>query len=250
VVVYLLVLIVVALGVLAVRFRMVGGRPRRGVPTLAPHETAMLAGGPARVALTVLSDMVDDGRLTVDDRGRVGVLPTGDAVVDPLRQAVLRGFQDRPLVRASILLGRAARQPEMRVSEQSAIRRGLLFDRGRRRRIRLVPLPLILASLAGVPLIVVQIAHDPAIAVLVPFVVVVLVSSIALAVSTPRCTPLGREVVRRAARAHRRRDRRVPIVVDGSAYPFASFDVAARGGVAVPDPKLSDALLGGNAGPG
>ncbi len=225
-VVYLIVLLLVGIAVVGARHGLVGGRVRgRDVPSADPYVTAMLADGPKRVALTVLCEMVDARQLAVDKQGRARRLPVGDAVTDPLRQAVLRGFDGQPQLRAHTLWTRAARAPEMRL----ALPATLLFEPARRRRIALVPAPLAVAAVAGVPVIL---ADLPAGLIVVPGVVVVLVSSIALMITTPRATPLGRAVVRGVARAHRRGAR------------SASFGVAARGGPAVRDPYLYRALFG------
>jgi uncharacterized protein (TIGR04222 family) len=223
-VVYLIVLLLVGIGVVGARHGLVGGRVRgRDVPSADPYVTAMLADGPKRVALTVLCEMVDAGQLTVDKQGTAR--PLSDSATDPLRQAVLRGFDGQPQLRAQTLWTRAARAPEMRL----ALPESLLFEPARRRRIALVPVPLAVAAVAGGPVIL---ADLPAGLIVVPGVVVVLVSSIALMITTPRATPLGRAVVRGVARAYRRGERP------------ASFGVAARGGPAVRDPYLYRALFG------
>jgi uncharacterized protein (TIGR04222 family) len=223
-VVYLIVLLLVGIGVVGARHGLVGGRVRgRDVPPADPYVTAMLAEGPKRVALTVLCEMVGAGQLAVDKQGRAR--PMGDAVADPLRQAVLRGFDGQPRLRAQTLWARAARAPEMRL----ALPESLLFEPARRRRIALVPVPLAVAAVAGGPVIL---ADLPAGLIVVPGVAVVLVSSIALMITTPRATPLGRAVVRSVAKAHRRGEL------------AASFGVAARGGPAVRDPYLYRALFG------
>jgi uncharacterized protein (TIGR04222 family) len=226
-VVYLIVLLLVGIGVVGARHGLVGGRVRgRDVPVVDPYVTAMLADGPKRVALTVLCEMVDARQLTVDKRGQAR--PPADAVTDPLRQAVLRGFEGQPQLRAQTLWARAARAPEMRL----ALPESLLFEPARRRRIALVPVPLAAAAVAGGPVIL---ADLPAALVVMPGVVVVLVSSIALMITTPRATALGRAVVRSVAKTHRRRER---------PYIAAGFGVAARGGPAIRDPDLYRALFG------
>lgn len=228
-VVYLIVLLLVGIGVVGARHGLVGGRVRgRDVPVVDPRVTAMLADGPKRVALTVLCEMVDAGQLAVDKQGRARPPHPGDAVTDPLRQAVLRGFEGQPRVPAQTLWARAARAPEMRL----ALPESLLFEPARRRRIALVPVPLAAAAVAGGPVIL---ADLPAGLIVVPGVVVVLVSSIALMITTPRATALGRAVVRGVAKTHRRRER---------PYIAAGFGVAARGGPAIRDPYLYRALFG------
>src|SRR4030088_3539455 len=106
--VYLIVLLLVGIGVVGARHGLVGGRVRgRDVPVVDPYVTATLADGPKRVALTVVSDMVDARQLAVDRHGQVRPLQVGDTVTDPLRQAVLRGFDGQPQLRAQALLARA-----------------------------------------------------------------------------------------------------------------------------------------------
>lgn len=239
-VVYLIVLLLVGIGVVGARHGLVGGRVRgRDVPVVDPYVTATLADGPKRVALTVMSDMVDARQLAVDRHGQVRPSQVGVTVTDPLRQAVLRGFEGEPQLRVQALLARAAREPELRGPAELALRRGLLFEPARRRRIALVPVPLAAAAVAGGPVIL---ADLPGGLIVVPGVLVVLVSAVAMMITTPRATPLGRAVVRDVSRACRRGDR---FVVDGVPYPAASFGVAARGGRAVRDPRLYGALSGG-----
>jgi uncharacterized protein (TIGR04222 family) len=124
---YLIVVFVLLIATVLVRRRMLRGPvPPEPVP-IDPYLAAHLAGGADRVALTVLAEMVDDDQLAVDRRGRVTVAP-GDAVRDPMRVAVLRGFRGESRVGANGLYSRAARQPEMRAYADIAVRRGLCYE--------------------------------------------------------------------------------------------------------------------------
>lgn len=247
---YLIVLLVATTGVLVVRRRMLGGAVPDEVPVVDPHLTAFVAGGRQRLALTVLSEMVDDGELLVDKRGRVTLTPDAEAVVDPLRQAMIRAFGGQQRVRASVLLGRARRQREMLGPQDAGQAQGLLYPTEQREQARLVPLILALVGIAGVPLLAILVSSGgPSVLVTSPLVVFALVGGVGLMVITPRGTPMGRAVVRETGRAydtsslHGTMFGRGQTVLDELPYALSSYGVAVRGSAALHDANLHRALV-------
>lgn len=242
VVVYLVVLAVVAIAVVFVRGRVIGARVR-DVPVADPYATAYLAGGPRRVALLAIGDMVDAGELIVEGR-RLRRRCPNDEPIDPIRAAVLRGFGTEQRVPAIRVLEQAARQPELGLWAQPLRRKGMLATPTRRVLTGLIPVPLTLTALAYGPIVVLDLAQGgPGVLVLAPIAIIVLVVSIGMIVGTPRQTPVGREMVYRAERAQRR-GRPDPVVVDGRSYPAVAFVHAARGRIHTRNPELSVALFG------
>lgn len=239
---YLVVLAVVAVAVVLVRRKVIGGRFRE-VPVVDPYSMAYLANGPRRVALLAIGDMTDAGELIVEGR-HLRRRATDDTPKDPIRTAVLRGFGTEQRIPAIRLLEHAAKQPELRLWETPLRRKGMLATRRRRVLTALIPVPLVLAAVAYGPLAVYLLSHDGlGILVLSPIAVLLLVTAIGMIISTPRQTPLGREMVYYAARAHRR-GRPEQIVVDGRSYPAIAFVHAARGAIESRNRKLSLALFG------
>jgi uncharacterized protein (TIGR04222 family) len=219
---YLIAVAVFAVGGLVVRQRTVGGRVRGAVPVVDQYLTALLAGGRRRVAMTVLSEMVDEGQVVVDNGGRASVVVGVDTITDPMCHAVVRSFRGRQQVRAGVLLGRAARAPEMLGPRKSAWQQGLLYVPVERRRAIVSPLPIMLAAIGGFRFVVVEFVGTPVV-IAVAVLVVVLVGGVGLMVTAPRGTPLGRAAVRETAGTH-------------------GYGVAVRAGRAVRDPNLRRAL--------
>lgn len=241
---YLIVLFVLLVGTLVVRHRMLRGPVPVEPVQIDPYVAADLTGGPDRVALTVLTEMVDEHRLAVDRKGRVTVEP-GDAVVDPMRVAVLRGFRDESTVRASTLYHRACRQREMRRFEAPAVQRGLRYEPAHRRMLMLVPLPLAVVAWAGIPLVFVEIASGgPGTLLVIPLIIIIGVVAIMLIGTTPKATPMGRQALKyvttRSRRAITSRD---AVVVDGRTYSMSAYAVATLGSLAVRDHNLDRALF-------
>ena len=239
--VYLIVLLVLLVGAIVVRHRMLRGPVPAEPLLLDPYLAAHLAGGPDRVALTVLAGMVDDGVLEVDKKGRVGILP-GDAITDPMRVAVMRGFGGDYRIRATTLYANACRQPEMRGFGDEALRRGLRYEPAHRRLIMLVPLPVGVLAVAGIGLVFVEVAHGPAVASALPLIIVPGVASFMLMGSTPKATPLGRQALKHATGLawHSRTD---TVVVDGQPYPKSAYAVATKGSMGIRNENLGKALF-------
>jgi len=221
---YLIVLFVVLIGTIVVRRRMLRG-PVPPEPVLVdPYLAAYLAGGPDRVTLTVLAEMVDDSQLAVDRRGRVTVVP-GDTVRDPMRVAVLRGFRGESRVSADALYRRATRQPEMRAYAEPAVRRGLRYEPAHRRLIMIVPVPLLVLAIGGIALLFAEIrTSGPNILILMPLIIIAGIEAGVLSGTTPTATPVGRQALRHVAR-----------------HP--DYAVATRGGPAIKDGNLGYALF-------
>lgn len=194
--VYLIVLFVLLIGTIMVRRRTLRGPVPPEPVLIDPYLAAYLAGGPDRVALTVLAEMVDDNQLAIDRRGRVTVVP-GDTVRDPMRVAVLRGFRGESQVGADALYRRAAHRPEMRAYAEPAVRRGLRYEPAHRRLIMTVPAPLLVLAIAGIALLFVEIrTSGPNILILMPLIIIAGIEAGVLAGTTPTATPVGRQALR------------------------------------------------------
>lgn len=244
--VYLLVLAVVTVVVVLVRRRFTAPRSTHGVPVLDPFATAYLAGRSRRVALLAISNMVDSGELILEGRLLRRRDMVDDAAIDPIRAAVLRGFGTEQRAPGNRLLEQARRQPELKLWEQPLRAQGLLGTQRRRIGAALIPLPLTAASIAYWPLAFGPLSGQGAgFFALSPIAVLITVLSIGMIISTPRQTPLGREVLYRAERAHRR-GRPDPVLVDGRHYPASAFVFAAKGDIATRNRALSTALGAGD----
>lgn len=240
---YLIVLFVVLIGTAVLRRGMLRGRvPVEPVP-IDPYLAAHLAGGPDRVALTVLTEMVDEHQLAVDGRGRV-TIPPGDAISDPMRVAVLRGFQGEAEIRVAKLYQRACRQPEMRGFGEIALRRGMRYEPAHRRLIMVVPLPPAVLAVAGVVLVFVEVGQGPGVVMALPLAIFVGVLSIVLMASTPKATPLGRQALKYATPGFRLHSRSPEVVVvDGRTYAKSAYAVATLGQRGIVDRNLEEALF-------
>lgn len=203
-------------------------RPAFGpVPELDPYALATLAGGPDRLTMVVVQEMVRDGRLRI--RGRMlERVASADIGSDPLRQAVISCFEGKPMQHGGGLLIPARHTEPIRARQQPLLRAGLAASRGMRVVNRLL---MMLPVAAGIPTVVGLLGHHPAGFSYLnfwPFTLIFALVGIAFARSTVHATPLGRTVLRRMRRAIKA-GLPDPVVLGGHAYDPASITAAVRG---------------------
>jgi uncharacterized protein (TIGR04222 family) len=222
------------------------------------YTLAVLSGGSIRVVDTAVQALVEGGQLRAGRDHKLTVC--GEATPDePVQQAVLdrlgrAGSTD--LAGARRMVGRT--EPVQQVTHQ-AIHRGLLLDPAQRRLARLLVLLPTAVFGVGIARLVNGIREGRPIGFLIFALIVTGMLLLMVALTVPRATRAGQELLERARRRHQEGAEPQEFgsygATDASAYggygspdevaPAAVLSVAVLGAVGVADPTLRQALYGG-----
>ncbi|ALG08033.1 TIGR04222 domain-containing membrane protein [Kibdelosporangium phytohabitans] len=118
---------------------------------LTVDETAILAGGRARVADAAIANLVERGAVRVERSGKLHVVrDSAYRAESALETRLLKDIKTRPGRTADYYRHNAARQPLFHEVEAELVRRGLLVDHVGRGTVFLTALPLVVLLVIGV----------------------------------------------------------------------------------------------------